>query len=267
MSVLAASVLSYLLLGVVAGTLAGLFGIGGGLLIVPALVVAFTFQGFESEVVMHLAIGTSLATIVVTGASSALGHWRRRSIHTPWFMALLPGLLAGAVIGVLVAGQLSGPLLGTLFGLFVLTIAVKMAIGFGPVSRQAATPPGYAMIMAGGVIGGISALFGIGGATMAVPWLSRCGAHLTQAVGTSAACGVPIALLGAATFIWMGWGHPQLPDWTTGYVMWPAFLSIVITSVPFARLGVRLAHRLPSHVLRWAFAALLAAVGLKFLLS
>ena len=267
MSVLAASVLGYLLLGVVAGTLAGLFGIGGGLLIVPALVVAFTFQGFEPEVVMHLAIGTSLATIVVTGASSALGHWRRGSIHTPWFMALLPGLLAGAVIGVLVAGQLSGPLLGTLFGLFVLTIAVKMAIGFGPVSRQAATPPGYAMIMAGGVIGGISALFGIGGATMAVPWLSRCGAHLTQAVGTSAACGVPIALLGAATFIWMGWGHPQLPDWTTGYVMWPAFLSIVITSVPFARLGVRLAHHLPSHVLRWAFAALLAAVGLKFLLS
>lgn len=102
---------------------------------------------------------------------------------------------------------------------------------------------------------------------MAVPWLSRCGASLTQAVGTSAACGVPIALLGAATFIWMGWGHPQLPGWTTGYVMWPAFISIVMTSVPFARVGVRLAHRLPSHLLRWAFAALLAAVGLKFLLS
>lgn len=93
------------------------------------------------------------------------------------------------------------------------------------------------MIMAGGVIGGISSLFGIGGATMAVPWLSRCGASLTQAVGTSAACGVPIALLGAATFIWMGWGHPQLPGWTTGYVMWPAFISIVMTSVPFARVG------------------------------
>ncbi|MCA1773837.1 MAG: sulfite exporter TauE/SafE family protein, partial [Halomonas sp.] len=107
----------------------------------------------------------------------------------------------------------------------------------------------------------------IGGGTLAVPWLSRCGASLTQAVATSAACGVPIALFGAVTFMWMGWGNPQLPAWATGYVMWPAFIIIVMTSIPFASVGVRLAHRLPSHVLRWAFAFLLTVVGLKFLLS
>ncbi|SDN61821.1 sulfite exporter TauE/SafE family protein [Vreelandella arcis] len=267
MNVLAVTLLGYLMLGAVAGTLAGLLGVGGGLIIVPALVAVFTFQGISPEVVMHLAIGTSLATIVVTGSSSALGHWRRGSVQWPWFAALLPGLMAGAIIGVLVAGQLTGPLLGTLFGLFVLAIAAKMAFGFSPVIQRDSQPSPYAMALAGSVIGGVSAFFGIGGATMAVPWLSRCGASLTQAVGTSAACGVPIAVLGALTFIVMGWGNPQLPSWATGYVMWPAFIMIVITSIPFAHLGVRWAHRLPSHVLRWAFAALLTAVGLKFLLS
>ncbi|KPQ22481.1 sulfite exporter TauE/SafE family protein [Halomonas sp. HL-93] len=267
MSALAVTLLGYWLLGAVAGTMAGLFGVGGGLIIVPALVAVFTFQGLSPDVVMHLAIGTSLATIVVTGISSALGHWRRGSIHFPWFVALLPGLMAGAIMGVLVAGQLTGSLLGMLFGLFVLSMAVKMALGFTPTPNQAVNTPAYAMVLAGSVIGGVSALFGIGGGTLAVPWLSRCGASLTQAVATSAACGVPIALFGAATFIWMGWGHPQLPSWATGYVMWPAFITIVMTSIPFARVGVRLAHRLPSHVLRWAFAALLTVVGLKFLLS
>lgn len=267
MSVFAATLLGYWLLGAVAGTMAGLLGVGGGLIIVPALVAVFTFQGLSPDVVMHLAIGTSLATIVVTGTSSALGHWRRGSVYLPWFVALLPGLMGGAVLGVLVAGQLTGPLLGTLFGTFVLLIAVKMAFGFSPVALGVTQTPAYAMTLAGSVIGGVSALFGIGGATMAVPWLSRCGASLTQAVATSAACGVPIALFGTATFMWMGWDNPQLPPWATGYVMWPAFITIVMTSIPFARVGVRLAHRLPSHVLRWAFAILLTAVGLKFLLS
>lgn len=267
MSTLATTLLGYWLLGAVAGTMAGLFGVGGGLIIVPALAAAFTLQGLSPDVVMHLAIGTSLATIVVTGMSSTLGHWRRGSIHLSWFLALLPGLMIGAILGVLVAGQLAGPLLGTLFGLFVLSVAVKMALGFTPSPRQAAQPTRYAMVLAGSVIGGVSALFGIGGGTLAVPWLSRCGASVTQAVATSAACGVPIALLGTVTFIWMGWGNSQLPSWATGYVMWPAFIIIVMTSIPFARVGVRLAHRLPSHILRWAFAALLTVVGLKFLLS
>lgn len=259
------TLLGYLTLGAAAGTMAGLFGVGGGLIIVPALVFAFGLQGVAPEVIMHLAVGTSLATIVVTGASSARAHYRKGSIHREWFLALLPGLLLGAIGGVFVAGALSGGVLGTLFGLFVIAVAVRMVLDRGPVPGSVAPGRG-GMALAGGVIGGVSALFGIGGGTLCVPWLTRCGAEMTRAVGTSAACGIPIALFGAATFVVVGWGNPQLPAGATGFVMWPAFFGIVLASVPFARLGAWLAHRLPARTLKLAFAALLALVGLRFLL-
>ncbi|MCC5884180.1 MAG: sulfite exporter TauE/SafE family protein [Halomonas sp.] len=255
----------YLILGAAAGTMAGLFGVGGGLIIVPALVFAFGLQGIDPIVTMHLAIGTSLATIVVTGASSSWAHYQRGSIQRDAFFFLLPGLVVGAIAGVFVAGALSGGLLGTLFGLFVILVGIRMALGIGPKPGRAA-PGRVGMGVAGGVIGSISALFGIGGGTLCVPWMSRCGARMTEAVGTSAACGLPIALFGAITFILMGWGNPLLPAGATGFVMWPAFLGIVLASVPFARFGARLAHVLSARVLRLAFAALLLIVGLRFLL-
>lgn len=257
--------LGYLALGSVAGTLAGLFGIGGGLIIVPALVFAFELQGVAPDVVMHLAVGTSLATIVVTSSSSAWGHYRRGSVHRAWLVALLPGLMLGAVAGVLVAGRLSGGWLGTLFGAFLLLVATRMLLGLHPTTGTQAPGRGT-MVLAGGVIGAVSALFGIGGGTLSVPWLSRSGATMAQAVGTSSTCGLPIALFGATTFIIIGWQAPGLPSGALGYVMWPAFLSIVLASVPCARLGVWLAHRLPARQLRLAFAVLLAVVGVKFLL-
>ena len=258
------TLLGYLVLGAAAGTMAGLFGVGGGLIIVPALVFAFGLQNVDAAVTMHLAIGTSLATIVITGASSAWAHYQRGSIQREWFFLLLPGLVLGAVAGVFVAGALSAGLLGTLFGVFVVLLALKLGLGSGPRAGRAA-PGRLGMGIAGGVIGGVSALFGIGGGTLSVPWLSRCGASMTQAVGTSAACGLPIALFGAITFIVVGWGHPLLPAGATGFVMWPAFFGIVLASVPFARLGARLAHQLSPRVLRLGFAALLLIVGLRFL--
>lgn len=259
-------VAGYLVLGAAAGTMAGLFGVGGGIIIVPVLVFAFGLQNIAPEIIMHLAIGTSLATIVVTGASSALGHYRRGSIHRPWFKALLPGLMLGAIGGVFIAGNLSGTVLGMLFGIFVLLLAAKMVFGLTP--KPGSLVPGKAaMTVAGGLVGAISALFGIGGGAMTVPWLSRCGATMTQAVGTSAACGLPIAAVGAITFVVVGWGNPLLPAWASGFVMWPAFFGIVVTSVPFARIGVKFAHILPAHVLRFSFATLLAVVGLRFILA
>jgi uncharacterized membrane protein YfcA len=255
---------SYLALGALAGTLAGLFGIGGGLIIVPALVAAFAVQGVAESVSMHLAVGTSLATIVITGSSSAWGHFKRGSIRNDWFMMLLPGLLLGAVSGVFIAGSLSGGALGSLFGIFLLLVAGRMILVKGGVPGRLA-PSRLVMTIAGAVIGAISALFGIGGGALSVPWLVRCGATMPQAVGTSAACGLPIALFGAATFIITGWGEPELPPGAVGFVMWPAFLAVVVTSVPFARVGVRLAHYLPARQLRLAFAGLLVVVGLRFL--
>ncbi|WP_311949086.1 sulfite exporter TauE/SafE family protein [Halomonas piscis] len=263
---IALTLLGYLALGAAAGTLAGLFGVGGGIIIVPALVFAFGLQNIAPEVVVHLAVGTSLATIVVTGTSSAYGHWQRGSIYLPWLKALLPGLILGAVLGVFVAGGLSATVLGTLFGIFIVLVAIRMLLGLSP--KPGSTPPGnVAMGVAGGVIGGISALFGIGGGTLSVPWLSRCGASMTRAVGTSAACGLPIALAGALTFIVVGRGNPMLPDAATGFVMWPAFFGVVLASVPFARVGVRLAHVLPARLMRYAFALLLIVVGVRFIMS
>lgn len=258
------SLLAYLALGAVAGTMAGLYGVGGGLIIVPSLVSVFSLLNVSPDVSMHLAVGTSLATISVTGASSALGHLRRGSIRRDWLQALLPGLVVGAVAGVFVAGSLSGGKLGTLFGIFLLLVAARLVFGRSPPAGS--TSPGKGrMVVAGGVIGGISALFGIGGGTLSVPWLIRCGATMTQAVGTSSACGLPIALVGAATFMITGWGDARLPEGALGYVMVPAFIGIVVTSVPCARLGVRLAHYLPARVLKLSFAALLVIVGLGFL--
>ncbi|WP_104202159.1 sulfite exporter TauE/SafE family protein [Billgrantia saliphila] len=261
---LALTLLGYLALGAVAGLMAGLFGVGGGLVIVPALVFAFGLQGVDAGIAMHLAIGTSLATIVITGGSSAWAHYQRGSVQRDAFLALLPGLMLGAVAGVFVAGALSGGLLGTLFGIFVILMASRMAMGFGPrLGRRMPSRP--VMGVAGSVIGGVSALFGIGGGTLCVPWLSRCGASMAQAVGTAAACGMPIALFGAVTFIAVGWNDPRLPAGATGFVMWPAFLGIVMASVPCARIGARLAHSLPARVLRLSFAGLLLLVGLTFL--
>ncbi|WP_027967217.1 sulfite exporter TauE/SafE family protein [Halomonas halocynthiae] len=256
--------LSYLALGAVAGTLAGLFGIGGGLVIVPALAAAFAVQNVADSVIMHLAIGTSLATIVITGSSSAWGHYTKGNIRRDWFIMLLPGLLLGAVSGVFIADNLSSSSLGSLFGVFLLIVAGRMVLVKKAASATVA-PRRWVMGAAGVVIGGFSALFGIGGGTLSVPWLSRCGASMTQAVGTSAACGMPIAVVGAATFIATGWGVPDLPAGTTGYVLWPAFLAIVVTSVPFARVGVRLASVLPAKQLKTAFAMLLLVVGMRFL--
>lgn len=256
--------LAYLALGAVAGTLAGLFGIGGGLVIVPALAAAFAMHGVAEPVIMHLAIGTSLATIVITGSSSAWGHYKKGNVRRDWFMMLLPGLLLGAVSGVFIAGNLSSSALGSLFGVFLLIVAGRMILVKEVASGKIA-PRRWVMVAAGAVIGGFSALFGIGGGTLSVPWLARCGATMTQAVGTSAACGMPIAVVGAATFIATGWGVPDLPAGAIGYVMWPAFLAIVVTSVPFARVGVRLANVLPAKKLKIAFAVLLLVVGVRFL--
>ena len=199
--------LGYLALGAAAGTMAGLFGVGGGLIIVPVLVFAFGLQNIPPEITMHLAVGTSLATIVITGASSALGHFRQGSVYRPWFLALLPGLMVGAIGGVFIAGSLGGRIGHTLWHL---CSAVSNQDGFWSIAQGWLIAPGkFAMVVAGGIVGAISALFGIGGGAMTVPWLSRCGATMTLAVGTSAACGLPIALVGAITFMVMGGGIPS----------------------------------------------------------
>lgn len=258
------SVVIFLVIGAVAGILAGLLGVGGGLIIVPALAFYFIYTQLAAEYVMHLAIGTSLATIVVTGLSSTLAHQRHGAVDWALVKMLVPGLIIGALSGAVLADHLSTALLQRLFGVFELAIAAWLGFGIQPAAHR--TVPGeMGFGFAGWAIGVASSLMGIGGGTLTVPFLLRCGVVIRRAVAVSAACGPPIATAGALGFAVGGWNVPGLPAASTGYIYWPAFIGITAASVLFAPLGARWAHTVPSNRLRLLFAGFLVLVGLKML--
>ncbi len=256
----------YLGIGVVAGVMAGLLGVGGGLVIVPALIIGFSFTTIPEEVRMHLAVGTSLATIVITSMASIRAHHRRGAVLWPVFARLTPGILVGALAGSLLAGLMPGDLLRNLFGIFALLVALQMGLGLKPKPHRQ-LPGSLGLATAGGIIGMVSAVVGIGGGSMSVPFMSWCNVEVRKAVATSAAGGLPIALAGAAGFLWTGWGNPQLPDYSSGYVYWPAFVGIVATSTLFAGVGAHLAHNLPTQVLKRIFALFLLGIGLHLIMG
>ena len=252
--------------GAAAGVLAGLFGVGGGLIMVPALALVLPWQGIGPAVVMQVAIGTSLAVISATSVSSMLAHHRRGGVLWPVFARLVPGLAAGAVAGAFVAHALPGTVLQRIVGIGAILVALQMFLDRQPASPR--PPLGTAGLLgAGGVIGLLSALIGIGGGSLTVPLLSWRGVEMRQAVGTSAACGVPIAWAGAAGFMVAGAGVAGRPEWSVGYVSLAAFAAIAATSVLAAPLGARLAHRLPPKQLKRGFAALLVVIGISLLLG
>ncbi|HKK07239.1 MAG: sulfite exporter TauE/SafE family protein [Gammaproteobacteria bacterium] len=259
-------ILMLLGMGALAGTLAGLLGIGGGIIIVPVLALVFQHQGVESAALMHVAIGTSLGTIVVTSLSSIRAHHRRGAIQWPVFRYITPGIIVGGFIGAAVAEQLPGETLRLAFSIFMLLVAAQMALGNA--AKPHRTLPGrVGLAVAGLVIGSVSALMGVGGGSMSVPFLTWCNMAVRNAVATSAAIGLPIALSGSIGFIISGWSAAARPAWSLGYVNLPAFLGIVVASTLFAPLGARLAHTIPERTLKRVFAAFLTVLGLKLLLG
>lgn len=258
--------LLFLAVGALAGLLAGLFGIGGGMVIVPVLVLTFQAQSISPDVLTHMAVATSLATIVFTSISSIREHHRNGAVLWPIFKIMASGIILGTALGVALITQVPGPILQKLIGVFSLLLAIKMFFDLNPGSdgRQ---PGKVGLISAGGIIGFGSSWFGIGGGTFTVPYLSWMKIPMRKAVATSAACGLPIALTGALTNIGAGWNHPDLPQWSTGFLYWPAIAGIVITSVPMAKVGARLAHRLDQQLLKKAFAVVLLVVGIRFMIS
>lgn len=254
----------YLAVGAFAGTLAGLFGVGGGLVIVPVLAFTFTRAGIGGDALMQLAVGTSLATIVVTSISSVHAHHRRGAVLWWLVYRLAPGIVIGAWLGALIADWLPSRGLARVFGVFELAVAVQMGLGLRP-APQRGLPGRVGLFAAGGGIGAFSALVGIGGGSLTVPFLSWCNVAMRNAVATSAACGLPIAIAGAVAFAVTGWGEPGLPAGSTGYLYWPAIGGIVAASALFAPLGARLAHALPGDQLKRLFALFLAALGVYML--
>ncbi|HEX5677003.1 MAG TPA: sulfite exporter TauE/SafE family protein [Alcanivorax sp.] len=260
------------LIGVFAGLLGGALGLGGGVVIVPPLIYLFHALGFDDAVVAQMAVGTSLATIIVTAGSSVRAHHVAGFVRWPLAWRLAGGIVVGALIGAVIADRLSGAALTRLFGVFAVLIAAQMLLSRRRGARvQVDLPervPGSAGLAGvGSVIGTVSSLFGIGGGSLTVPFLSWCRLPMQNAVAISAACGLPIALAGSAGFVATGWGRPELPPWSLGYVYLPAALAIVVTSFPMARVGARLSHRLPSATLRRIFAGILIVIGVELILN
>jgi uncharacterized membrane protein YfcA len=255
----------YLVLGLAVGVIAGLFGVGGGLIIVPALVFLFERHAMSPSVIVHLAIGTSLATVVVTSISSTRAHHRRGGVQWDIFRQFVPGLVVGALLGAIVADLLRASTLRIVFGVFELLVAVQ--IGFNLMASPNRQLPGQPMLSAvSGTIGAVSSVVGIGGGALTVPFLVWCNVGIRYAVATSSACGLPISIAGAIGFVATGWGEAALPSGSTGYLYWPAFVGIAAASVFSAPLGAKLAHTMPVEVLRRIFAGFIAILGIRMLL-
>lgn len=253
-------------LGVIAGLIAGLLGLGGGIVIVPVLIFAFQMLSFSDGVLTHMAVGTSLATIIVTSYGSVKQHHAKGAVRWDIFKYLSIGLIVGAFAGAEVADLLKGRVLQMLFGIFAVVIALQMAAGLKPnPSRE--VPGSVGLAASGGVIGLASAIFGIGGGSLTVPFLTWCNVKMQHAVGTSSAGGMPIAIAGALGFVVAGWNAPNLPEYSIGYIYLPAFIGIGITSVIFSQVGAKFAHRLPADTLKKCFAVILVFVGIKLIVG
>ena len=252
-------------MGAIAGVMAGLLGIGGGALIVPVLAIVFESQKMDADIIMQAALGTSLATIVFTALSSVLAHHRRSAVKWTIVRRITPGIVIGGLLGAAIADVLPSRTLQIMFVIFMFAIAVQF--GFGILAATASRPlPGpVGMSLAGTVIGAASSLFGVGGGSMSVPFMTWCSVAVRQAIATSAAIGLPIAVSASVGYIVAGWGDPRLPPWSLGYVVLPAFIGVVIASTLAAPLGARLAHRLPETTLRRIFALFVALLGLRML--
>ena len=259
--------LACLALGAFAGTAAGLLGIGGGLIIVPALTMLFAAQSsFPPAEILHLALGTSMATIMFTSISSLRAHHRHGAVLWPVVLQITPGILVGTALGTLLATRIPARPPAIFFAVFVCFVALQMFLGLKP--KASRDLPGKTGTFAVGIgIGAVSSLVAIGGGAMSVPFLTWCNVRVQNAIGTSAAIGFPIAVGGTIGYIYNGIGHPGLPGWSLGYVHLPVLLVISSASMLMAPLGARLAHRLPVPTLKRIFACLLIVLAGKMVAS
>lgn len=251
--------------GALAGFMAGLLGVGGGIVLVPCLFFLLDSFGYAPEHIMHIAVGTSLAVIVPTGISSARAHWRRGAVRADLVKSIGIGIVAGAGAGTAIADRLSGPALQTIFAVALLAVAAAMAFDPARLSPFRAMPRQPWPAVAGLGIGTLSTLMGIGGATISVPFMTACRVPIREAVGTASALGPVIALPAMLGFMLIGGGAEGLPPWSVGYVNVAAWIALVPASVLAAPWGARLAHSLPVGTLRRVFAAFMAVVALKML--
>ena len=253
-------ILAFLALGAAVGFSAGLLGIGGGMLLVPFLTFLFTIKGVPGERVVHMAVATSLATIMFTSISSVRAHHQRGAVSWHIVKVLAPGILIGSWIGPWIGKQLNSAGLAMFFAVFVAISATQMLLDKKPAASRE-LPGLLGMFAAGGVIGILSGLVGAGGGFVSVPFMTWCNVKIHDAVATSAALGFPIALAGTLSNIYYGMNTPDLPPGSLGFVYLPALLIVSLASVLTAPLGARTAHSLPVKSLQKVFALSLFTLG------
>lgn len=256
--------LAYAGLGAMVGLLAGMFGIGGGGVMVPVLTMLFVAQGFPAEHLVHLALATSMAAIVPTALASLRAHHQHGAVLWPVVVRMTPGILLGTFTATFFASVIAAKPLAIFFSVFMAFVALQLFIDRKPkASRQL---PGTVGLSGAGVgIGGISALVAIGGGSLTVPFLAWCNVAVPVAIGTSAAVGLPVALAGALGYLANGWQIPGLPAFTLGFIYWPAVVNIAALSLITASMGARMAHRLPVKLLKKLFGILSLLLALQML--
>jgi uncharacterized membrane protein YfcA len=246
-----------LLAGAVAGVLAGLLGVGGGIVIVPALYHIFGYLGIDDSVRMHLAVGTSLATIIPTSVRSVMAHHERGSFDRALFNGWVPGIILGVIAGTWLANLANFSVLTLVFAIVALLVSIYMALGNPAWKLHEGLPANPLNSLLASIVGALSAMMGIGGGTLSVPLLSMFGVPIHRSVGTAAGFGLVIAVPATLGFIVGGWAKPALPEFSLGYVNWLGFLLIVPATVLTVPTGAKLAHSLSQKGLRRAFALFL----------
>lgn len=255
--------IEFLAIGLLAGYLAGFLGIGGGFVVVPALTFIFLQDPATAPWAIHMAVGTSLATMLITSLSSIAAHHSKRAIRWPLVRSLAPGLLIGAVLGAFVADYLEPEILVRVVGVFAMLAGLQLLLGRKPAGEKP-LPGQPAVSGVGLVIGSVSSLIGIGGGALMGPWQLWHGVKAQNAVATSAACGYPIAVAGTLSFLLLGLGGGTPPG-ALGYIHLPAFAGIALASALSAPLGAATVHRLPALTVRRVFGGFLVLVGLRML--
>ncbi|WP_232480428.1 sulfite exporter TauE/SafE family protein [Roseomonas sp. KE2513] len=253
--------------GLVSGTLAGLLGVGGGIVIVPVLFNVFPFLAIPEAIQMKLAVGTSLATIIPTSIQSARKHYARGAMDVPLLKAMIPSLVVGVLAGTLIAIWVKGSTLTAVFAAIALLVAINMGFTGVDSRLRESFPKGILRQVLGFFIGGVSAMMGIGGGTVGVPLLNLFGTPIRSAVATASAFGIVISIPAAIGFVYAGWGNPLLPPASIGYVNLIGCLLIVPTSMLATPWGVHLAHTIPPLALKRAFAVFLGITAVRMIYS
>ena len=260
------SIVILLLLGAIVGFFAGLLGIGGGGIMVPVLTSFFLYKSVPVEYVVHIALGTSMASIIITSASSLYAHQKRQGVVWPIVKSMAPGILLGTFLATYLVTFISAKHLAIFFALFMTYVSIQMFLNSQP--KPSRTIPGtLGLLSAGSGIGALSAVVAIGGGSLTVPFLAWHNIPLKRAIGTSAAVGFPIAVAGTVGYLVNGWNNTYQHDYLFGFIYLPAVVLISLVSYFTAPLGVRLAHKLPVIILKKVFAVFLLLLGIKMLLS